>query len=149
MITAIQELRKSIDDMTPEKQSRIAVEINTSCPNIKDAPPPAYQPENLRPLLSVVAAAVRDDPTLTVGLKLPPYVYQTQFTDMIRFISSFTRDDRAKRTNPISFFTCTNTLGSSLLFNSQTTNDQGEQTFAVPSKYGGLAGEALHPLALG
>ncbi|KAG8961203.1 dihydroorotate dehydrogenase [Tulasnella sp. 419] len=146
MIKMIQDLRRELAD--PSSASpRIAIEINTSCPNIQGHPPPAYQPESLRHLLEAVAESYLEDPSLSFGLKLPPYVYSRQFEDVVDFVASFSKDGR----NPIAFFTCTNTLGSSLLFGEQKIrNDSMEvETYAVPSMYGGLAGEHLHPLALG
>jgi dihydroorotate dehydrogenase (fumarate) len=65
---------------------------------------------------------------------------------------SFQSSEDKKTKNPIAFFTCTNTLGNSLLFAEQTTSTTpSEQTteFAVPCGLGGLAGEPIHPLSLG
>ncbi|KAJ7630427.1 hypothetical protein FB45DRAFT_915466 [Roridomyces roridus] len=115
---------------------RIGVEFNTSCPNIRGHPPPGYAPELLQPLLEVLAAAWRKDPTLTLGLKLPPYVHAGQFTGVVEKC-------------PFAYVACTNTLGNSLLFAEQVEAPLRGEEFAVPPVLGGLAGDALHPLALG
>ena len=56
-----------------------------------------------------------------------------------------------KKRTPFAFITCTNTLGNSLLFSDQTAQDESTdgRDFALPTPLGGLAGEALHSLALG
>lgn len=173
MVTQLQALRKRIDDQKNGGRARIAIELNTSCPNIKNTPPPGYDFESLIPLLRVLSEAYTEDPTLTIGLKLPPFVHEQQFHSVLNQISSLIPDNAhhsvtpsvsgADRTNPgsfISFLTCTNTLGNSLLFADQITpitpssspSNEGSSslaTFALPTVLGGLAGEALHSLALG
>lgn len=150
MVQAIQDLRLQLRDPRAT-QSRIAIELNTSCPNIPDAPPAGYKFSSLTPLLAVLDAAYRKDNTLTVGLKLPPYVYKQQFVDVIEGLKSFTFTHPLTETaaNMVAFFTCTNTLGNSLLFPEQISGAAAGQQFAVPTGLGGLAGDALHALALG
>lgn len=161
MVEAIQDLRQRLGDMDSD-QVRIAIELNTSCPNIDNAPPPAYTPESLCPLLAALTKAFWADRTLVLGLKLPPYTYSTQFTEVIGSIANLSRDVEGKRYNPIAFLTCTNTLGNSLLFADQAVsaetlgssrpNDKtyvDQSRFALPTPVGGLAGEAIHALALG
>ena len=132
----------------------VAIELNTSCPNIKDMPPPAYNFSFLVPLLDVLASAYYADPSLTIGLKLPPYLYSTRFQDAVRRLTTYSRptpEPNDKETiNPFAFVTCTNTLGSCLFFADQTGSQTSEAiSFALPTPLGGLGGEALHPLALG
>ncbi|KAG2160160.1 uncharacterized protein EDB93DRAFT_1074687 [Suillus bovinus] len=148
MLVAIQQIRSSNSTW----RSCIAVEFNSSCPNIKGHPPPSYHLPSLKPYLDVFAKAFQDDSTLTIGLKLPPYIIATQFHDLIECISSYTLTGSGNPTNPIAYFTCTNTLGNSLVFADQTpTPDAKTDTslFAVPPGLGGLAGEAIHALSLG
>ncbi|KAK1225991.1 dihydroorotate dehydrogenase [Marasmius sp. AFHP31] len=151
MVNDIQELRKSIGDKD-SKPSRIAIELNTSCPNIPGSPPSAYESlsdndTSLRSLLKVLKTAHQSDHTLTIGLKLPPFVYRQQFTDFITLLKQIGSGSDAE-SFPISFMTCTNTLGNSLMF-SEEADEGGKFKFAVPTATGGLAGEALHSLALG
>lgn len=149
MLQVVQELRRDVDGGNSTSQSsRVAVELNTSCPNIRGAPPPSYNFPSLIPHLTVLADECQSDPTLTVGLKLPPYVYSTQFDDVLACLSNFSANAR----NPFAFLTCTNTLGSSLLFAEQTTTGNAlgaSAPFALPTPLGGLAGEPIHALALG
>ena len=159
MVEAIQQLRRKLGD-TEGDTSRIGIEVNTSCPNIAHAPPPSYTPSALSPLLAVLAMAYWSDRTLTIGLKLPPYTYSTQFTDIHSLIAGLSSDIDGQRYNPIAFLSCTNTLGSSLLYAEQSLNakesqsntnpgDENGSAYALPTALGGLAGEAIHALSLG
>ncbi|KAF9478713.1 FMN-linked oxidoreductase [Pholiota conissans] len=143
MIDAIQALRFKLGDNTSEL-AKIAIELNTSCPNIPNSPPSGYTFSYLLPLLQVLRDAHSEDPTLTVGLKLPPYTYKGQFNDVISGLGLLARN----KISAFAFITCTNTLGNSLLFAEQTGANT-QQTFAVPTALGGIAGDAIHPLALG
>ncbi|KAG5353866.1 hypothetical protein C0989_001118 [Termitomyces sp. Mn162] len=156
MMQDIQHLRMEHVD-TPA-QSFIAIELNTSCPNIPNAPPTGYAFPSLLPLLTVLREEYAKDPTLTIGLKLPPFVYRDQFNAVIDAIKGLCLLDDESDTVPacpIAFFTCTNTLGNSLLFAEQSTRlvhpMEGKEAspFAIPTGLGGLAGDALHALALG
>ncbi|KAG8744845.1 dihydroorotate dehydrogenase [Ceratobasidium sp. 414] len=154
LLEMIQTARRQVSDIPSdgtEHAVRIAVEINTSCPNIMNKPPPSYEPASMLPLLSVVAGHTAKDPSLVIGLKLPPYVHAKQFTDVVAVLSQLPSN---RGLHPIAFLTCTNTLGSSLLFEDQVAPSQFEKAsssteFAVPTIYGGLAGESIHPLSLG
>jgi dihydroorotate dehydrogenase (fumarate) len=156
MLNQLQDLRQKLGDQTDDRGARIAVELNTSCPNIQDTSPPGYDIESLNPLLQVLFDAYGKDPTLTIGLKLPPLVHEQQFhsiLDRIQSLTSQTTLDNQPLGSAISFLTCTNTLGNSLLFSDQITSSYPSNdhftNFALPTVLGGLAGEALHPLALG
>lgn len=170
MINQLQDLRKKLGDREGSGNARVAIELNTSCPNIKNSSPPGYDIESLSPLLQVLREAYAEDPTLTIGLKLPPFVHEQQFHSVLNRIKSLNPEGRyhnvaATTSDPsatgpvISFLTCTNTLGNTLLFSDQSisitspspSNDDSTSlaNFALPTVLGGLAGEALHPLALG
>ncbi|KAG1757991.1 hypothetical protein EDB19DRAFT_1936601 [Suillus lakei] len=141
----------SITESSAERLSEMLVAIQ-HCPNIKGHPPPSYHLPSLKPYLDVFAKVFQDDSTLTIGLKLPPYIIATQFRDVIECISSYTRTNSGNPTNPIAYFTCTNTLGNSLVFADQTPTPDAKtdmSQFAVPPGLGGLAGEAIHALSLG
>lgn len=158
MLEMVQEFRQSLkdDQSAPHNASMlVAVEFNTSCPNIKNKPPPSYDFPSISPLLDVVATFFRADPTLTIGLKLPPYFYNTQYVDLIQVLSSYTTKlhpeggEEQAPVNPFAFLTSTNTLGSSLLFPEQVIDGENRDGFALPTGLGGLAGEAIHALSLG
>lgn len=110
----------------------LAMEVNLSCPNIAGVPPPAYHRDELVRYLRLLP----EHPVIPVGLKTPPYTHDGQFKELL----SALKDHAGK----VSFLTATNTLGSCLVFN----EDLAE---ALPSQdgLGGMAGPALHPLALG
>ncbi|KAH0838647.1 hypothetical protein J3R83DRAFT_6972 [Lanmaoa asiatica] len=147
MLNAIQGLRATQEGWA----ARIAVELNTSCPNIPARPPPSYDPTGpaLAALLDVLAEFFWKDKSLAIGIKLPPYVVGTQIADVVHVIAAYSRIDPESGTsvNPFAFLTCTNTLGNSLVFADQVDGATGE--FAVPPGVGGLAGEAIHALSLG
>lgn len=141
----------------PDPSTLVGVELNTSCPNIKDSSPPAYNFPFLMPLLDVMSTAFFADQSLTFGLKLPPYLYGMRFQEVVRSISTYSRlrtnaDGTSVSVNPFAYFACTNTLGTSLMFADQVTTPSlaaADSPFALASPLGGLGGEALHALALG
>ena len=154
MVGDVQKLRKRLRDGVEDTPSRVAVELNTSCPNIRGKPPPAYSFASLLPILEVLAQAYRADRTLTIGLKLAPYVASFQFEEVVKCVASFSYDlEDGDRVNPFAFFTCTNTVGNSLFFAHQTTPSSavgdGADGYALGPVLGGLAGEPIHALSLG
>lgn len=121
---------------------RFLMEINLSCPNIAGKPPPAYCRDELSEyLIPLVDADPGGRETIAVGIKTPPYTYQTQFDELI---SALLESSRGRC--PISFITATNTLGSSLVLSESLIPILNSST---GTGIGGLAGSALHPLALG
>lgn len=123
--------------------ARLLMEINLSCPNIAGIPPPAYSRDELSKYLIPLADA---DPggwgTIQIGIKTPPYTYQTQFDELISALL-----ESRKGRCPISFITATNTLGSSLVLS--TVSLSPVLNSSTGTGIGGLAGSTLHPLALG
>ena len=154
MIDSIQALRAELHDAAGPV-SRIAIELNTSCPNIIGSAPLAYNFPAILPLLRVMANHFQTDPSLTLGIKLPPYFYAAQFEEVVQGLLEFSHPssgDAAVARNAFAFLTCTNTLGSSLMFPEQTehvSSSEGERPYALPTPLGGLAGEAIHSLSLG
>jgi len=156
MLTQVQECRTRLRQAPPDEQlsdrsSLLAIELNTSCPNIPSAPPPSYHLPSLRPLLAALGGAARADPSLTIGLKLPPYPDVTRVKEVVDCIAEYTDADGR---NPFAFVTCTNTLGGSLFFSNQISSSpqshvSSASTFALPPGLGGLGGAQLHPIALG
>ena len=124
------------------------MEINLSCPNIPDKPPPAYDGRELSEYIAAISeakqmASIRNEIPLHVGIKTPPYTYAGQFQTLIQTLEQSTALHDGC---PISFITATNTLGSCLVLDERRESALGS---ANGSGIGGLAGDALHPLALG
>ncbi|KAK3296785.1 uncharacterized protein B0H64DRAFT_372222 [Chaetomium fimeti] len=126
---------KLIASAARDVQFPLAMEINLSCPNIPDLPPPAYSKEALTTYLNhlhqaIVETANNDDDN----------------TPLI---------PTAGGACPIAFITATNTLGSCLLFdpspaqNPNPPNPRMPPTVLPGHGIGGMAGAPLHPLALG
>jgi dihydroorotate dehydrogenase (fumarate) len=105
----------------------LCMEINLSCPNIPNKPPPAYSKDSMIEYQRVA-----------IGVKTPPYTYHDQFQTLIDALLT-------TRCN-VDFITATNTLGSSLVL-----ADGGDPAIDSASGLGigGMAGAPLHPLALG
>lgn len=121
----------------------LAIEVNLSCPNIPNAPPPAYSGTALSRYLNALQAVIDSEPgvpRLPFGLKTPPYTYADQFKTLMSALEC------GDTPCPVSFLTATNTLGSCLVLT-------GPDTSGAPrlpgSGIGGMAGAPLHPLALG
>jgi len=132
------------------------MEINLSCPNISNRPPPAYSGLALQEYLFAIhrASMTRRESTIKVpiGLKLSPFTYDDQFTT---FIDALFATTGGGLNSPITFITATNTLGKCLILK------EGDDVATVETSYipalitpsrsgiGGVSGSALHPLALG
>ncbi|KAL9128279.1 MAG: hypothetical protein Q9217_003010 [Psora testacea] len=144
---------------TTPKTVRLLMEINLSCPNLANSPPPpAYsKPE----LLSYLTALNSDQhhyhhtsqPKIETGLKTPPYTHDPQFHNLISSLLEHS-NMHPQQHNPITFITATNTLGSSLLLSKDLATGAGDGYRARLSNstgtgIGGLAGSFIHPIALG
>ncbi|EGO60244.1 hypothetical protein NEUTE1DRAFT_15063, partial [Neurospora tetrasperma FGSC 2508] len=144
---------------SPSFVVKLAMEINLSCPNIPHHPPPAYSRDALTRYLDFLAGAIEAAeaeglPRIPVGLKTPPYTYETQFLGLMEALEEEEEEEENKEPKcPITFLTATNTLGSCLAFTAFTpsTKDSTYSQEALPTELGtgGLAGAPLHPLALG
>jgi len=126
----------------------LMMEINLSCPNIPDKPPPAYDGAALTEYIDAIATAKNEashagKAHLHVGIKTPPYTFQGQFQTLI---DALERSAELQGGCPISFITATNTLGSCLVLDASSNPALGS---ANGTGIGGMAGDALHPLALG
>jgi dihydroorotate dehydrogenase (fumarate) len=126
----------------------LMMEINLSCPNIVGKPPPAYDGTALAEYVGAIAEVktrLRDTckSPVHVGIKTPPYTYHGQFQTLISCL-----EETAKLEGgcPVSFITATNTLGSCLVLDEAGDPALGS---ANGMGLGGMAGDALHPLALG
>jgi dihydroorotate dehydrogenase (fumarate) len=163
---AIKHIRRWTGEQTGERQgmsSLLAVELNLSCPNIKgDLTPSGYDSQAIA-AVGIAArkanAASTESPQLAISLKLPPYTYPAQFAVLIRALESIDIDDQKAHT--ITFLTCVNTLGGSFWLNPGRTSKEfvkalpalSSHSSGIPTQTydgtGGLAGESLHPIALG
>ncbi|KAH6690631.1 dihydroorotate dehydrogenase [Plectosphaerella plurivora] len=127
----------------------LAMEINLSCPNIPNAPPPAYSASGLTSYLSLLPSP----PAIPVGLKTPPFTTAPQFDTLIKALRDSstvtTRTSLLRAPCRISFLTATNTLGSCLVLAPAGDGAAFENALPGLSGLGGMAGAPLHPLALG
>ncbi|KAI9728701.1 MAG: dihydroorotate dehydrogenase [Chrysothrix sp. TS-e1954] len=93
----------------------LLLEVNLSCPNIHERPPPAHDQvvlqEYLLKLRSAMVSSAHQQP-VTVGIKLPPYTYIAQFQAVVAGLQATASADGA---SCISFVTSTNTLGNCLV----------------------------------
>ncbi|KAI0179194.1 hypothetical protein GGR52DRAFT_296209 [Hypoxylon sp. FL1284] len=132
----------------------LAIEVNLSCPNIAGAPPPAYDGAALGAYLDAVAAAAADNNKTAKrrvpwGVKTPPYTHAGQFA-MLGDALARCAAGREGGCCPLSFVTATNTLGSCLVLQgAEGTAAKGLESALAGTGVGGMAGAALHPLALG
>ncbi|KXX81961.1 Dihydroorotate dehydrogenase (fumarate) [Madurella mycetomatis] len=134
----------------------VAMEINLSCPNIPNHPPPAYSRDALAAYLEqlqrVFATADPSLPRIPVGLKTPPYTHAAEYEGLMAALER-AADGAAGGLCPVSFITATNTLGSCLVFAGEGWEPSSSPSgvrFALPGAgMGGMAGAPLHPLALG
>ncbi|KAG9232117.1 hypothetical protein BJ875DRAFT_467699 [Amylocarpus encephaloides] len=130
----------------------VMMEINLSCPNIPDKPPPAYDATSLVEYISAVAKAQlsfaqissnQERMGLNVGIKTPPYTYSAQFKVLLSALES---SAELYGTCPIHFITATNTLGSCLVMDVSGEPALGS---ANGMGIGGMAGDGLHAISLG
>ncbi|KAL7894656.1 hypothetical protein HDV63DRAFT_155694 [Trichoderma sp. SZMC 28014] len=121
----------------------LAMEINLSCPNIPNLPPPAYSATSLASYFD----ALPSDTSIPIGIKIPPYTHAGQFDTFISSLLGTTSTSTIPACK-LSFLTATNTLGSCILLDPLGTS--GGYHEALPGEgIGGMAGPPLHPLALG
>ncbi|KIW06662.1 uncharacterized protein PV09_02368 [Verruconis gallopava] len=119
------------------------MEVNLSCPNISGKPPPSYDEDALKEYLGALKAAqaaVGERLKVPIGVKTPPYSNPENFKMLERALLSCAGSER-----PIAFITATNTLGCSLVLDDKTPALNSSSGLGI----GGMAGAALHPLALG
>ncbi|KAK0303632.1 dihydroorotate dehydrogenase [Friedmanniomyces endolithicus] len=128
----------------------LCMEINLSCPNIPDKPPPAYSGAALSEYLQALAEEQQTPPPkgqrrVAIGIKTPPYTYHEQFRTLVEALLAACRP-----ACPVDFVTATNTLGSCLVL-ADAGGGGGVPVInsATGAGIGGMAGSPLHPLALG
>lgn len=106
------------------------IEINLSCPNLEGKPQAAYDFGYTEKILAKISNLGKKP----IGLKLPPYYDFTHQKRMAELIQKY----------EISFITCINSIGNTLVINSKT-----ETPVIKPKKgLGGLCGDYIKPIAL-
>jgi dihydroorotate dehydrogenase (fumarate) len=149
----ISEALVSISDCARDYNLTLLAEINLSCPNIDGAPPPAYSGPALSEYLSAIQKLQGERDIVPVGIKTPPYTYGGQFEMVIHALEAYLQHGKPV----ITFITAVNTLGGCLVLSEPSSQPglQPQDQFkpalgsANGMGIGGLAGAALHPLALG
>lgn len=133
----------------------LAMEVNLSCPNIPDKPPPAYSKDALIPYLKAIQDTSRIMstwlPPIPVGLKTPPYTHSAEYQALIGALES-TASQSPGGKSAISFITATNTLGSCLVVDLSSGSGPGGTTGPIPvlpgTGIGGMAGAPLREFCL-
>ncbi|KAK4957537.1 dihydroorotate dehydrogenase [Elasticomyces elasticus] len=141
---AVRECYQKIQRAQGLIETPLCMEINLSCPNIPDKPPPAYSGSSLAEYLTVLAKEMKTagEGRVAVGIKTPPYTYNDQFQTLINALLA-----SCNPTCPVDFITAVNTLGSSLVL--ADIDGSPAISSATGAGIGGMAGSPLHPLALG
>lgn len=130
----------------------LAMEINLSCPNIPNKPPPAYNAVSLFSYLTALAKVVADPvlsnlPRIPFGLKTPPYTHTSEYLELFRALEDAAIESPGGK-SLVSFITSTNTLGSCLILADPEAEASADPALPA-SGIGGMAGAPLHPLSLG
>ncbi|KAK5679157.1 dihydroorotate dehydrogenase [Elasticomyces elasticus] len=141
---AVRECYRKIRKAQVWIKNPLCMEINLSCPNIPEKPPPAYSGSSLAEYLTVLAEEMKTagERRVAVGIKTPPYTYHDQFQTLIDALLA-----SCNPICPIDFITAVNTLGSSLVL--ADIDGSPAISSATGAGIGGTAGSPLHPLALG
>lgn len=142
---AVKECYQKIQATQATISNPLCMEINLSCPNIPDKPPPAYSSTSLAEYLNILAKeqTPQDQTRVPIGIKTPPYTYFDQFKALVDALLASSTES----SYPVDFITATNTLGSCLVV--QDTGGSPALKSASGQGIGGMAGAPLHPLALG
>ena len=134
---------------------KLMMEVNLSCPNIPDKPPPAYDGVSLTEYITTISAVQnllgKPPSFVPVGIKTPPYTYSLQFQTLISSLENVITNQETSRSStshPISFITSTNTLGNCFV-PSSTSTSQPALGSINGSGIGGLGGTTIHALSLG
>ena len=106
------------------------IEVNLSCPNLEGESQVAYDFKQTEKVLRRISNLGKKP----LGLKLPPYYDLTHHEKMAKLIKKY----------GISFITCINSVGNTLIIDSET-----ETPVIKPKKgFGGLCGDYIKPIAL-
>ncbi|CAM3310086.1 dihydroorotate oxidase [Shewanella violacea] len=106
------------------------IEVNFSCPNIEGKAQVGYDFEQTERALEQLCELG----SKPIGLKLPPYFDFSHFNTMANIIKKF----------PVSFITCINSVGNTLVIDPET-----ESAIIKPKGgFGGLCGDYIKPIGL-
>lgn len=130
----------------------LAMEVNLSCPNIPNKPPPAYNAESLLSYLTALGRIITGPvlsnlPRIPFGLKTPPYTHASEYLELFRALEDAATESPGGK-SLVSFITSTNTLGSCLILADPEAKVSDDPALPAPG-IGGMAGAPLHPLTLG
>lgn len=143
----VAESYRLIASVRPLLKFPVAMEVNLSCPNIPEKPPPAYSKESLIKYLDSLRKVIEAHPAMwriPFGLKTPPYTYSTQYEGLI---GALVQSAAPTGVSLISFITATNTLGSCVALSSYSPAGESSASFALPGLgIGGMAGAPLRML---
>ena len=108
------------------------LEVNVSCPNIKNSPQVAYNFEKFEDSLNKIFNL--KNLTINIGLKLSPYFDTYHIKKVSEIILKF----------PVKFITCINSFGNGLIVNSNTL----KPVIKPRNGLGGIGGDYCKPIAL-
>lgn len=127
----------------------LAMEVNLSCPNIPDKPPPAYSKDAIVSYIDEIQGAIDLAdylPRIPVGLKTPPYTHSAEYQGLIGALES-TASRSPGGNSLLSFITATNTLGSCLVVDLSPGSGPGGTSGPISvlpgTGIGGMAGAPL------
>ena len=130
----LEEINRQMERELSREKDKIMVEINVSCPNIVGKEQIAYNFPDLDKYLKNITN--KEYVNLILGLKLPPYFDPVHFQHLYKVLSKYTKQ--------IKFLTAINSVGNTLIVNTET-----ESTVIKPKQgLGGLGGIYIKPVAL-
>ena len=123
---------KMIDELS-QNPNISGIELNLSCPNIIGKPQIGYDFEAMDTLLKEVKNVIHS-PTLTFGVKMPPYFDISHWETSATILNRYGLD----------FITCINSLGNGLVIDTES-----ESVVIKPKNgFGGIGGIGVKPIAL-
>ncbi|KAL9055215.1 MAG: hypothetical protein Q9162_003708 [Coniocarpon cinnabarinum] len=144
----VAECRRVISAHARTTSIPLLMEINLSCPNIVNKPPPAYSSIVLQEYLFALQRSDNDGHAILTGIKTSPYTYHDQFVQIIDALKMTTGGGLRC---PVDFITATNTLGNCLVMTESEENSRFVPAVNSASGFGlgGAGGSAIHSLSLG
>ena len=144
------ECRKVIAAHAAKTSIPLLMEINLSCPNIQNKPPPAYSGIVLQEYLLALQRSEDREGSIPVGIKTCPYTYHDQFVTIIEALAMTTGGNLRC---PVDFITATNTLGNCMVMTEVHSDSPYQYKPVINSAsgtgIGGAGGAAIHTLSLG